>query len=420
MPATAIIGAQFGDEGKGKITDFFAKQADIVVRYHGGNNAGHTVVVGSNKFKLHHVPSGVVHGKRVLIAAGVVIDPRVLDEEISRLPDSNEINLGIDSRAHIIMPWHNLQDSAQEQSKGSAKIGTTGRGIGPCYADKAFRSGIRFEDLADRKRLQKRMGEIFPHKKKLLEGVYGAKVEFTEREVFAQYSALGEKFSKNMCDASLEVHNALRSGKQVLFEGAQGTFLDNDFGTYPYVTSSHPISGSFATGIGISPLAATKIIGVAKAYTTRVGEGPFPTEIEGEFAKKLRDAGSEYGTTTGRPRRVGWLDLALLKTAHRLNGFTEIAITKLDVLSGLEKLKVCTSYTLDGKKIEQLPASTDDIARCKPNYEELEGFEITGEETRFADLQLEAREYLRMTEEHLGIPVSVVSIGAERGKTILR
>ncbi|HIH09393.1 MAG TPA: adenylosuccinate synthase [Candidatus Diapherotrites archaeon] len=419
MAGTIVIGAQFGDEGKGKVTDFYSDKADLVVRYQGGNNAGHTVVVAGKTLKFHLLPSGVVQGKRILIGAGVVLDPRVLKKEISDI-GSKGMDLGIDPRTHIIMPWHNLLDEGREELRTTKKIGTTKRGIGPCYADKAERIGIRFEELVEEKRLQQRIREVFPVKKAILEKVYNIKVPFGENEVFDEYNALGKEFRKYLCDVSLEVCEALENRKEVVFEGAQGTFLDNDFGTYPYVTSSHPISGGVTTGVGMPAAKINRIIGIVKAYTTRVGFGPFPTELTDETGEHLTQKGNEFGTTTGRKRRVGWLDLPMLRTSMRFNGFTELAITKLDVLSGLKKVKVCHSYTVNAKEIKYFPYSNKGLEKAVPNYREFEGFEITGKEKKYSELAKNARAYLEYIEKEIGCPIKLVSVGAGREDTILK
>ncbi|MCH7902298.1 adenylosuccinate synthase [archaeon] len=418
MPGTVVIGSQFGDEGKGKVTDFLSDKADLVVRYQGGNNAGHTVVVNNETLKFHLLPSGVVQGKRILIAAGVVLDPRVLKQEIREL-GSKKIDLGIDPRTHIIMPWHNLLDEGREESRSKTKIGTTKRGIGPAYADKAERIGIRFEDLVDKNRLAEKIREVFPVKKAILEKVYNLKVPFDENSVLEEYSKLGELFKPMLSDVSLEVTSAIDS-KNIVFEGAQGTFLDNDFGTYPFVTSSHPISGGVSIGVGMPLNKINRIIGIVKAYTTRVGFGPFLTEQENDVGKHLTEKGNEFGTTTGRQRRVGWLDLPMLRTSMRLNGFTELAITKLDVLSGLDKVKICTSYTVGEKEIMFFPYSNKGIENAKANYAEFEGFEITGKEKQFEELDEKARKYLDFIEKEIGAPIKLVSVGPGREETILR
>ncbi|MDD5162760.1 MAG: adenylosuccinate synthase [Candidatus ainarchaeum sp.] len=420
MGATVIVGLQFGDEGKGKITDFFAEKADLVARFNGGNNAGHTVVVGEKKFKFFLLPSGAAHKKKCCIGAGVALDPKTMLKEITGLGE--KIDLVIDARAQIVMPWHNLLDLAIEQKKDSQKIGTTGRGIGPCYADRASRSGIRFLELVDEKRLQKKISENFGPNRLLLELVFGFSPgsDFSEKKIFEEYSELGKKLKSYCGDVSLETSNAINSGKKVLLEAAQGTFLDNDFGTYPFVTSSHPIAGAALTGIGLPAKAIEKIIGVAKAYTTRVGSGPFATELNNEIGSRIREKGMEFGTTTGRPRRVGWLDLVLLRTANRLNGTGEIVMTKIDVLSGIEELNICTEYLLEGKTIREVPADTEKISKCIPVYKKFPGFEISGKEKSFAELGKNARAYVEFVEKELKTRISVVSIGAERNQTILR
>ena len=418
MPGTVIIGSQFGDEGKGKVTDYNSDKVDLVVRYQGGNNAGHTVVVEDKIFKFHLLPSGVVQGKRTLIAAGVVLDPRVLKKEIADL--GGKIDLGVDPRTHIIMPWHNLEDSGREESRSKIKIGTTKRGIGPCYADKCQRIGIRFEDLIDKNRLAEKIRDVYPIKKAILEKVYNLKLDFDENSVLEEYSKLGVEFKKYLSDVSMEVCEALEQKKNVLFEGAQGTFLDNDFGTYPFVTSSHPISGGAPTGVGIPINSIESVIGIVKAYSTRVGNGPFPTELDGEEAHTLREAGGEYGTTTGRPRRVGWLDMPMMRTSMRLNGFTEVAITKLDVLSGLGKLKIAKSYTVGDKEINYFPYSNKGLEQAKPNYIEFEGFTISGKEKTYAELEPNARKYLEFIEKEMKCPIKIIGIGPGREETIVK
>lgn len=418
MPGTVVIGSQFGDEGKGKVTDFLSDKADMVVRYQGGNNAGHTVVVNGETLKFHLLPSGVVQGKRILIAAGVVLDPRVLKQEINELGDK-KIDLGIDPRTHIIMPWHNLLDEGREESRSKTKIGTTKRGIGPAYADKAERIGIRFEDLVDKNRLAEKIREVFPVKKAILEKVYNIKIPFDENSVLEEYSKLGVIFKPMLSDVSLEVCDAIDS-KNIVFEGAQGVFLDNDFGTYPFVTSSHPISGGVSIGVGMPLNKIERIIGIVKAYTTRVGFGPFPTELENDVGKYLTEKGNEFGTTTGRQRRVGWLDLPMLRTSMRLNGFTELAITKLDVLSGLDKIKICKSYFVGEKEIKFFPYSNKGIENAKANYDEFGGFKITGKERKLEDLDANARKYLDFIEKEINCEIKLVSVGPGREETILK
>lgn len=420
IPATVVVGSQFGDEGKGKVVDFLAEKADLVARFNGGNNAGHTVVVKGKTYKFHLMPSGIIQGKQCCIGAGVALDPRVLKEELLQIEGNAKKRLFIDPRAQIIMPWHNALDAAKEKAKGSAKIGTTGRGIGPCYADRAERIGIRFSELADPVLLRQRIEELFPQKEKILKQVYGEEMPGSRESIFEEYNELGKMFRECLKDVSVEAGNAMQEGRHVLFEGAQGTFLDNDFGTYPFVTSSHPIAGGIFTGVGLGIRPIESVVGVAKAYTTRVGSGPFITELQGSLADKIREKGVEFGTTTGRPRRVGWLDLVLLRTAMRLNGFTEIALTKLDVLSGLDELNVCTAYKTSGKELQEVPAELSELEKCSPVYKKFSGFEITGKEKNFAELPKEAQIYVKFIEKQLGVQAKIVSIGPGREETIMR
>jgi adenylosuccinate synthase len=420
LAATIVVGSQFGDEGKGKLVDLLAEKADLVVRFNGGNNAGHTVVVKGQKYKLHLMPSGAIQGKKCLIGAGIALDPRVLIKEIEQVKGKFRFELVIDPRAQVILPWHNALDGANETAKGEKKIGTTGRGIGPCYADRASRTGIRFSDLVDGKRLKARVEEAFPLKQKILEKVFGGKMPQSMEAVLEEYNGLGKELAPFLGDVSKQVSEALEKGKNVLLEGAQGTFLDNDFGTYPFVTSSHPTAGAVFTGIGIGVRPIERVVGIVKAYTTRVGEGPFATELEGELGEKIREAGQEFGTTTGRPRRVGWLDLVLVRTAARLNGFTEIALTKLDVLSGLENVMVCTEYELNGEKIREMPADSDQWKECRPVYKAMPGFQVDSKAKSFEGLQEEAKKYVEFIEEQVSVPVKTVSIGPGREETLKR
>lgn len=420
MPSTVVIGAQFGDEGKGKIVDLLAGKADFVVRFNGGNNAGHTVVVKGEKFKFHLMPSGAIQGKKCCIAAGVALDPAVLLEEMRELEGKCRYSLLIDPRTQIIMPWHRMLDATAEEAKGKQKIGTTGRGVGPCYADRADRTGIRFCELVDGKRLQERLDAVFPVKEKTLHAVYNSEMQLSKDEIFAEYSAFGQKLRQHLADVSVAVTEALKQKKTVLFEGAQATFLDIDFGTYPFVTSSHPIAGAIFTGVGLALQPIQRVIGITKAYTTRVGSGPFVTELLDALGDKIREVGAEFGTTTGRPRRVGWLDLVSLKTAQRLNGFTEIALTKLDVLSGLQEINVCIAYECNGKKLVECPADLKAIEKCTPVFKKFNGFSIKGTEKKFQQLPLAARQYVQFIEKELGVPVKIVSVGPGREETIFR
>ncbi|MFH1695104.1 MAG: adenylosuccinate synthase [Candidatus Micrarchaeota archaeon] len=427
MDSTLVIGSQFGDEGKGKLVDCLAEKSDCVVRFQGGNNAGHTVVVDGKEFKLHLLPSGTIRKKRSLIGTGVSLDPRVLKQEIDSLKEKKiEVNLGIDPRCQIIMPWHNVIDIGKEEALKEKNIGTTRRGVGPCYADRASRIGIRFDDLVDEKRLSEKINFNYSYYKNVCEKVLGKEFDFTEEEVFQQYSALGKEFKKHLTDVSIEVNDFLVKGKKVLFEGAQGTMLDNDFGTYPFVTSSHPISGAATIGIGLSPQKLKRIIAVVKAYTTRVGSGPFPTELNETEADFLRNAGNEFGTTTGRARRVGWLDLPMLRMANRLNGFTELAITKLDVLSGIKKLLIAESYSIEGKKILEFPYANHLIEKAKPNYIEFKGFVLEEKDRKelreegYSVLDPKAKKYLGFIEKQLKVPIKTISFGPDRIDTLTK
>lgn len=419
MAGIVVIGSQWGDEGKGKVIDVLAESADYVVRFQGGNNAGHTVVVGKDTFRFHLLPSGVVQGKEVRIAQGVVLDPRVLVEEIGQVEKRGlSPKLKIDPRTHIILPYHNYLDEAREGAAKTGGIGTTLRGIGPCYEDRAARSGIRFEELIDPGRLKQRLGPLVREKAAILNKVYGSKRELSEEKIFKEYSALGKQLSKYLGDVSSEMCGCLEDDSIVLFEGAQGTLLDLSFGTYPYVTSSHPISGSVFVNVGIPPK-VFEVMGVVKAYTTRVGRGPFPTELTGKTGELLRKQGHEFGTTTGRPRRCGWLDLPMLRYSHRLNGFTQLALTKLDVLSGLKSVKIATSYQLEGQDVG-FQHDIAMLAKCEPVYEELPGFTLDTGIADFMALPEGAKDYISFIERELGVPVTMVSVGPGRKETLFK
>lgn len=419
MPAIVLVGLQWGDEGKGKITDFYAGKADCVIRFQGGNNAGHTVVVHKKKYKFHLIPSGAVRGKKIIIGNGVVVDPEVLLQEIEMLREHNiEPDLVVSERAHVIMPYHRILDGAQEAFFGSKKIGTTGRGIGPCYADKIARHGIRMGDIVDEKAFKERLEEVMPLKQAMLTALGEEKIN--AEKIFETYASYGKKLKQYVRDTTVIIHSLLDKEKTVLFEGAQGCMLDIDFGTYPYVTSSHPVSGGVSLGIGISPNKIDTIIGVLKAYTTRVGMGPMPTELTDETGEHLAEKGNEYGTTTGRKRRCGWLDGVIASYACRLNGVDEIAITKLDVLDGLEKVKICTAYDCEGKEIKNFPSSLSLLSRCKPIYTELDGWETTAGIKKYEDLPDVAKKYISFIEEYLKKPVTIISNGPSRDETIRR
>ena len=370
---TAIVGAQWGDEGKGKITDFFAGESDYVVRFHGGNNAGHTVIVDGNTFKLHLIPSGIVYGEPMsIIGNGVVVDPKALLNEIAYIKEKGiQPKLMVSDRAHVIMPYHISLDAALSGHQGQLAAGSTRRGIAPVYADKMFRNGIRTVDLLEPDVLKEKLEKGYAFAKGLIEKTLERSLETTEKEIFESYLEYGKQLEPFICDTSVELYKALKAGKSILFEGAQGISLDVDHGVYPFTTSSNTAAGHISTGTGVSFRDIGRIIGVVKAYLSRVGESPLPSEIHGEEADSLREKGGEYGTTTGRPRRVGWLDLVQVRQAVRVNGLTEIALTKLDVLNGFENLKVCTAYDIDHSQITEMPASLTHYRKAQPIYETL-------------------------------------------------
>lgn len=424
MKGIVVIGAQWGDEGKGKITDFLAAKADVVVRYQGGNNAGHTVEVGNKQYKLHLIPSGILNDDALcVIGDGVVIDPEALINEIIYL-ENEGVNvtpdkLVISDRAHLIMPYHKVIDCLSEKSKGKDDIGTTGKGIGPCYTDKHERSGIRMCDLLHPDTFKEKLNANVATKNKIIKSVYGGE-ELDSSEIYNKYMEYAETIEKFLRDTTVVLYEELKAGKKVLFEGAQGTLLDIDYGTYPFVTSSHPISGGVCIGAGVGPTAITSAVGVCKAYTTRVGKGPFPTELENEMGDHIREKGFEYGTTTGRARRCGWLDLVIVKYGARISGLTDLAITKLDTLSGMDKLMICTGYELDGKVIDYFPASLEDLARCKPVYETMDGWDDSVQHAKsFDELHENAKKYLKRIEEYTETRISIVSVGPGRGQTIV-
>jgi len=419
MTVNLVVGTQWGDEGKGKVVDYFSKDAEYVIRYHGGNNAGHTIKVGKEVYKLHVVPSGVIQGKIGVIGNGVVIDPEVLIYEIDNLKARGiETKLLISDRANIIMPYHKILDGAEEQNLGNKKIGTTKRGIGPCYSDKIARKGIRAIDLVNKDTLKKRLDEILPLKQKLFK-IYNIENNLDKKDILEKYAGFGKRLKDFIVRTHIELNNAIKSGKNILFEGAQGSMLDVDFGTYPYTTSSHVISGGSTIGTGISPHHLNEIIGIMKAYTTRVGEGPLPTELFDKNGEYLQKKGHEFGTTTSRPRRCGWLDLVVVKHSCLLSGIDKIAIMKLDVLDGLDTIKICIKYNLNGEEIDYFPANIEDVEQCKPIYKEFKGWKkIDGSSSKISDLPKEAQEYLNYIEKELKIPFALVSIGPGRKQTI--
>jgi adenylosuccinate synthase len=421
VPATVIVGAQWGDEGKGKIVDLLAQHSDVVCRYNGGPNAGHTIVAEGETFKFRQMPSGIVRGKECVLGAGCVVDPEVFVEEVDdavrRGIPPERIHLS--GNAHLIMPWHVAIDQASERRLGKLQIGTTRRGIGPAYADKAARLGIRVQDVLDPKILRQKIEVALTEKNVWLERVYGLE-PLDLNEIAGRYEAYAKRLRPHIDDTSLFVDQALRDGKQVLFEGGQASLLDLDHGTYPFVTSSNPIAGAAATGLGIGPTRIDAVLGVAKAYVTRVGEGPFPTEIEGPDQERVRELGAEFGTVTGRERRCGWLDLVGLRYAARLNGFTALALTKLDVLSAFAKLPVCVRYRLpNGDETPDFPAHQSDFHQAEPVYEVLPGWdEPIGDAAELDDLPAAARRYVAFVEQELDVPVTLVGTGAERERVL--
>jgi len=418
-----IVGTQWGDEGKGKIVDLLAEFADMVVRFQGGNNAGHTMVVNGEQFISHLVPSGILQGKTCLLGNGMVVDPAVLVQELDEL-SSKGIHVGpdrlkISEKAHIIMPYHKHIDLAREKIKGDQKIGTTGRGIGPCYEDKATRRGLRFVELLDTDDFGETVKSILKEKNLYLKHCLCAETLDAEN-IIDQYRAFAQRLAPHVVNISIVMNQAIKENKQILFEGAQGTHLDIDHGTYPFVTSSNTVSGNACCGTGIGPKEITGVVGIVKAYTTRVGSGPFPTELFDEIGEKIQKKGAEFGATTGRRRRCGWLDAVLLRNAARLNGLTGLVITKLDVLDGLKDLKICTGYEYNGKTISDFPASLKILGSCKPVYDVLPGWQedISGIR-KFKDLPENAKMYLSRIQQLTETPIDIVSVGPAREETIV-
>ncbi len=423
MPNVVIVGTQWGDEGKGKIVDILSNQSDIVVRFQGGPNAGHTVVVGEKQTILHQVPSGILHDdKKCVIGNGVVIDIETFIDEVNEVKSqgyfADDSTLVLSENAHIIMPYHKKIDIAREKLKGKNKIGTTGRGIGPAYEDKVSRNGIRVIDIFNDEILRQKLTDNLKEKNFYLKN-YLKEEEFDVEEIFNKYTALRDKIKKYVANTSLYLFNALKAKNKVLFEGAQGSMLDVDHGTYPFVTSSNTAAAQASLGSGIGPKNLDTILGIAKAYTTRVGAGPFPTELENETGKFLRDNGGEYGATTGRPRRCGWLDLAVIKHSAQINSTTHICLTKMDVLSGLEKLKVCTGYSYNGETLPGFPSDFTILEKCTPIYEEVDGWqEDISSVTEYDELPENAKKYIRYIEEKIDIPIIMISVGTRRKQII--
>ncbi len=426
MKSIVIIGTQFGDEGKGKVTDYFAEHADIIVRFQGGNNAGHTIIIDDNKFKLHIIPSGILRkDKKVVIGNGLVVDPKVLLEEIERIEKRGITadNLILSDRANLIMPYHKAMDALEEKLKGHYSAGTTMKGIGPCYSDKVARFGIRVSDLYNPRILKEKLSMVIPIKNKIF-NTFDEEIEFDIDEIYHEYLGYGDMLEKYVGDVSVILSQAFDEGRSVLFEGAQGTHLDIDHGMYPYTTSSNTVAGGASIGSGIGPMMIKEVMGVVKAYTSRVGEGPFPTELNDESGEYIREKGKEFGTTTGRPRRCGWLDMVIVKYAFRMNSLTSLAITKLDVLSGLDEIKVCTAYEHGDKIFEHLPADIETLKESKPVYITFDGWKeqnwehISGEGYR--SLPKNMRTYIEYIEKETGVPAMLISLGPKRSDTLIK
>ena len=420
MTSVVVVGTQWGDEGKGKITDFLSANAEVIARYQGGDNAGHTIVIDGKKFKLHLIPSGIFFPEKIsVIGNGVVINPKSLVKELAYLHEEgvSTDSLRISDRAHVILPYHIELDRLQEESKGENKIGTTIKGIGPAYMDKAARVGIRIADLLDREVFAERLRINLEEKNRQFTKLYDAEA-LSFDDIFEEYYEYGQQIKQYVTDTSVILNDALDNGKRVLFEGAQGVMLDIDQGTYPFVTSSNPVAGGVTIGSGVGPSKIDKVVGVCKAYTSRVGDGPFPTELFDEVGDRIREVGHEYGTTTGRPRRVGWFDSVVMRHSRRVSGITNLSLNSIDVLSGLDTVKICVAYDLDGERIDHYPASLEQLKRCKPIYEELPGWseDITG--VRHLDeLPENARNYVRRVGELVGVRISTFSVGPDRDQT---
>ena len=422
---TTIVGAQWGDEGKGKITDFFANQSNYVVRFHGGNNAGHTVIVDGKIFKLHLIPSGVIYGKPLsVIGNGVVVDPKALIDEIEYLKEKGiDPNLMVSDRAHVIMPYHIALDSALSSHQKDLAAGSTNRGIAPVYADKMYRNGIRMIDLIEPDVFNEKLDKGFDFNKGLIENALGKSLDHTKQDIYNTYIEYGKILKPYISDVSVELFNAYKQGKNILFEGAQGMSLDVDHGIYPYTTSSNTAAGHVSIGTGVSFKSVNRIIGVVKAYLSRVGESPLPTELENKTADYIRESGGEYGTTTGRPRRIGWLDLVQVRQAVRVNGLTEIALTKLDVLNNINDILVCNSYDIGNREVYEMPASLTDYRNAKPIYQKLKGWGNIPEniwDKGFDKLPQAIKDYVSFIEDSVDCKVTILSVGPQRHETIIR
>lgn len=420
MTSVVVVGTQWGDEGKGKITDFLSQDAEVIARYQGGDNAGHTIVIDGKKFKLHLIPSGIFFPEKIsVIGNGVVVNPKSLVKELEYLHAEgvSTDSLRVSDRAHVILPYHIKLDQLQEAAKGDNKIGTTNKGIGPAYMDKAARVGIRIADLLDKEVFAERLKTNLAEKNRLFTKMYGSE-GLSFDDIFEEYYAYGQQIKQYVTDTSVILNDALDAGKRVLFEGAQGVMLDIDQGTYPFVTSSNPVAGGVTIGSGVGPSKINKVVGVCKAYTSRVGDGPFPTELSDGVGERIREVGHEYGTTTGRPRRVGWFDSVVMRHSRRVSGITNLSLNCIDVLSGLDTVKICVAYDLDGKRIDYYPASLEQLKRCKPIYEELPGWEEDIAGCRSLDeLPENARNYVRRVGELVGVRISTFSVGPDREQT---
>jgi adenylosuccinate synthase len=428
MTVVIVVGAQWGDEGKGKVVDFYAEQADMVVRYCGGANAGHTIVSGGRRFAFNHVPSGALYREKInIIGNGVVIEPKRFFEELSHLISAGcKPIIVISPRAHVVMPYHIALDGAEEVKKGALAAGTTGRGIGPCYSDKAARFGIRIDELVQPALFKEKLHTMHELKVKMLKEIHGVEFNQTEEEIYNQYSEYAKMLTPMIADSGEMILDSIRGDKKVLLEGAQATMLDIDHGMYPFGTSSNTSAGSACTGSGIGPTEIDEVIGVVKVYTSRVGTGPLPTELHDETGQFIRDKGWEYGTATGRPRRIGWLDLPTIKYAAQVNGLTGLAFTRLDTLSGVAKVKICTHYELSGRMLSLPPSSYTEIERCKPVYQTFDGWEDIGAEKwsactkgGFKSLPNEAQTYLQFISDNVNVPIYMIGVGRDREDTVV-
>ncbi|WP_391205997.1 adenylosuccinate synthase [Psychrobacillus sp. L4] len=420
MPSVVVVGTQWGDEGKGKITDFLSENSEVIARYQGGNNAGHTIIFGGETYKLHLIPSGIFYKDKIsVIGNGMVVDPRALVKELKGLHDRGVAteNLRISNRAHVILPYHIKQDEVEEARRGANKIGTTGKGIGPAYMDKAARIGIRIADLLDYEVFKEKLERNLDEKNRMFEKFYETE-GFTVEEILEEFYNYGQEIEKYVTDTSKVLNDALDDGRRVLFEGAQGVMLDIDQGTYPFVTSSNPVAGGVTIGAGVGPTKISHVVGVCKAYTSRVGDGPFPTELFDDVGNQIREVGKEYGTTTGRPRRIGWFDTVVIRHAKRVSGLTDLTVNSIDVLTGLKTVKICTAYKYKEDLITEYPANLRMLAECEPVYEELPGWseDITSCKT-LDELPETARHYLERVSQLTGVPISIFSVGPDRTQT---